>query len=376
MAWSWLDAARYADSDGYESDPLRNMWPWRDWVAKVFNESMPFDQFIVEQLAGDELSEPSLLQRLATGFNRNHRLNNEGGIEPEEWRIEYVADRAETTATVFLGLTWGCARCHDHKYDPITKADYYRLFAYFNQLEEIGNGRGSNNAPPMIDMPELSHVEEFARVSAQTGTAGEAFFGRCGEDAGIQGGAQRVVRGAGRARRTRNCGSASARKRSRSGPRREKNKARRHFLENVYPGAAEIRRAYAAAQASAGPVGAHGLESDGDARRVEDRGTPSCPQPRRVESAGRQGVTARHAWLSAGRLRDEYPRNRLGLARWLVSSDNPLTARVIVNREWERFFGVGLVKTQEDFGAQGAPPSHPDLLDHLASPFRGDVAGT
>ena len=164
MAWRWLDAARYADSDGYESDPLRNMWPWRDWVVESFNSHMPYDRFIMEQLAGDQIEDPSLRQILATGFNRNHRLNNEGGVDPEEWLIEYVCDRAETTATVFMGLTWQCARCHDHKFDPISAKEYYGLFAFFHQLPEIGNGRGANNAPPMIEVSSLEHLEEFAAL--------------------------------------------------------------------------------------------------------------------------------------------------------------------------------------------------------------------
>ena len=164
MAWRWLDAARYADSDGYESDPLRNMWPWRDWVVDAFNRHMPYDQFLVEQLAGDQLKDASLKQVLATGFNRNHRLNNEGGVDPEEWLIEYVCDRAETTATVFMGLTWQCSRCHDHKYDPITQKDYYQLFSFFHQLPEIGNGSGARNAPPMIEVSALPYLDEFVAV--------------------------------------------------------------------------------------------------------------------------------------------------------------------------------------------------------------------
>ena len=166
MAWRWLDAARYADSDGYESDPLRNMWPWRDWVVEAFNRHLPYDQFIIEQLAGDQLDQPTLRQILATGFNRNHRLNNEGGIDPEEWLIEYVCDRAETTATVFMGLTWQCARCHDHKYDPITTQEYYQLFSFFHQLPEIGNGQGASNAPPMMEVSDLRRLDEFAAVRA------------------------------------------------------------------------------------------------------------------------------------------------------------------------------------------------------------------
>lgn len=145
MALVWLDAARYADSGGYQNDIKRSQWPWRDWVIDAYNRNLPFDQFTVEQLAGDLLPAPTDEQLLATAFNRNHRINNEGGIIPEEFRVEYVADRVETTSTVWLGLTVGCARCHDHKYDPISQKDFYRMFAFFNSVPE--KGRDGEIAP-------------------------------------------------------------------------------------------------------------------------------------------------------------------------------------------------------------------------------------
>lgn len=145
MALVWLDASRYADSGGYQNDILRSQWPWRDWVIQAYNDNMPFDQFTIEQLAGDMLPNPTTEQRLATAFNRNHRINNEGGIVPEEFLVEYVADRVETTSTVWLGLTMGCARCHDHKYDPLSQEDFFELFAFFNNINE--NGKDGNIAP-------------------------------------------------------------------------------------------------------------------------------------------------------------------------------------------------------------------------------------
>src|SRR5262249_52543801 len=138
MAWRWLEAARYADTNGYQTDAGRDMWRWRDWVIEAFNRDLPFDQFTIEQIAGDMLSNPTLDQRIATGFNRNHRGNGEGGIVPEEYAVEYVADRVETTATVWLGLTFTCCRCHDHKFDPFTQKEFYQLFAYFNNIPEKG----------------------------------------------------------------------------------------------------------------------------------------------------------------------------------------------------------------------------------------------
>jgi hypothetical protein len=153
MAVRWLDAARYADTSGYQTDGPRSMWRWRDWVIDAFNSNMPFDQFTVEQIAGDLLENPTLNQRIATAFNRNHRGNAEGGIIPEEYQVEYVVDRVDTTFTVWLGLTMGCARCHDHKYDPIRQKDFYQVFAYFNNIPEKGRAIKIGNSPPYIKAP-------------------------------------------------------------------------------------------------------------------------------------------------------------------------------------------------------------------------------
>ncbi|MEI9894655.1 MAG: DUF1549 domain-containing protein [Chthoniobacter sp.] len=138
MVWEWLDAARYADTNGYQGDPTRAMWYWRDWVIKALNDNKPFDQFTIEQLAGDLLPEPTRDQLVATGFHRNHMINGEGGRIPEESRVDYVMDRVETTGTVWMGLTLNCCRCHDHKFDPIKQREYYQLSAYFNSIEETG----------------------------------------------------------------------------------------------------------------------------------------------------------------------------------------------------------------------------------------------
>ena len=167
MAVGWLDAARYADTSGYQNDGPRFMWRWRDWVIHAFNSDLPFDQFTIEQIAGDLLENPSLEQIIATGFNRNHRGNAEGGIIPEEYQVEYVVDRVDTTATVWLGLTIGCARCHDHKYDPIAQTDYYKLFAYFNNLPESGRAIKEGNSPPLIKAPRTEEQEQLAWLDQQ-----------------------------------------------------------------------------------------------------------------------------------------------------------------------------------------------------------------
>jgi hypothetical protein len=164
MAIIWLDAARYADTNGYQTDGERYMWRWRDWVIDAFNSNKPYDQFAIEQIAGDLLPNATIDQRIATGFNRNHRGNGEGGIVPAEYAVEYVVDRVDTTSTVFLGLTIGCARCHDHKYDPITQREYYQLFAYFNNIPERGNAQKYGNSPPMIKAPTRAQQAEVQRL--------------------------------------------------------------------------------------------------------------------------------------------------------------------------------------------------------------------
>jgi hypothetical protein len=166
MASDWLDAARYGDTHGYHSDSQREMWRWRDWVIDAFNANMPFDQFTIEQLAGDLLPGATLSQRIATGFHRNHMLNDENGAIPEEYLCEYISDRVTTTATVWLGLTIGCARCHDHKYDPLSQRDFYRLYAFFHNVPENGLGGRSGNAPPVIIAPTRLQQDELDKLAA------------------------------------------------------------------------------------------------------------------------------------------------------------------------------------------------------------------
>ncbi|MSU58242.1 MAG: DUF1553 domain-containing protein [Pedosphaera sp.] len=162
MAADWLDVARYADTHGFNNDSARSMWRWRDWAIEAFNRNLPYDRFITEQLAGDLLEKPTLDQRLATGFNRNHVINSEGGIIDEEYRVEYVIDRVQTTSLAWLGLTTGCARCHDHKFDPVTQKDFYRLFAFFNNLDEHGEDGRVANASPLMPSPTAPQQAQMA----------------------------------------------------------------------------------------------------------------------------------------------------------------------------------------------------------------------
>jgi len=268
MASIWLDASRYADTNGYLHDHRRTMWPWRDWVIRAYNDNMPYNVFLRDQIAGDLLPNPTPDQLIATGFNRNHGITTEGGSIDEEFLVEYAADRTNTLGTAVLALTIECSRCHDHKYDPITQDDYYSLFAYFNSLENedpATNGRAPAHAPLIQDAASGQRV----MIMRETATPRPTFVLERGQyDAPIQ-----------------------------------------------------------------------------------DR-----PVSRRVP-------------LSLGQAPEGAPANRLGLAQWLTSPDNPLVARVEVNRIWQMLFGRGLVNTSEDFGLQGESPSHPELLDYLASTF-------
>ena len=366
MAWRWLDAARYADSDGYESDPLRNMWPWRDWVVEAFNRHMPYDQFLIEQLAGDQLENPTMRQVLATGFNRNHRLNNEGGIDPAEWLIEYVCDRAETTATVFMGLTWQCARCHDHKYDPISARDYYQLFSFFHQLPELGSARGSSNAVPMLEVSSLPHLEEFAALRAKLDplkvelealrkhkefeTAFAAWLEALGKDEEAR----------------KKLGGDFAKNPVEKWDDKLKGAAKTRYLNTIFEPAKSLR-------AKMIPLEKRDRELTATGSKVMVMGDMEKPRQSHIlvrgafDAPGEPVSPGTPDWLPP--MDESLPRNRLGLAKWLVDPEHPLTARVAVNRIWARFFGTGLVKTAEDFGSQGELPSHPELLDFLAAWF-------
>jgi hypothetical protein len=167
MALAWLDAARYADTHGYHYDNERSMWRWRDWVIDAYNRNLPFDQFTIEQLAGDLLDEPTLEQRIATGFNRNHPINWEGGIIPAEYLNEYVVDRVDTTATVWMGLTMSCARCHDHKFDPISQREYYQFYDFFNQVAEQGADGQKGNAAPFLPVPSDEQARQLAQLESK-----------------------------------------------------------------------------------------------------------------------------------------------------------------------------------------------------------------
>ncbi|MBU3028328.1 PSD1 and planctomycete cytochrome C domain-containing protein [Zobellia galactanivorans] len=286
MTQSWLDVARYADSHGYQDDSYRTMWPWRDWVIHAFNKNLPYDEFLTWQLAGDLLPNATKEQILATAFNRNHPITQEGGVIQEEYRTNYVLDRTNTLGKGILGITLECAQCHDHKYDAISQADYFEMFAFFNQVNERGLQMDAVQAgrrkffadPPYItitkeeteDVLSFIHMDSLSQINVMV----------------MNDSASRTT----------------------------------HILNR------------------------------GQYDQPADSVSPKTPE----------------AILAFS---DDLPKNRLGLAQWLVDKENPLTARVYVNRIWAMLFGKGLVETSEDFGVQGSLPTHPKLLDWLAVDF-------
>jgi len=297
----WLDLARYADSAGYASDPLRTIWLYRDWVIDALNADMPYDQFTIEQIAGDLLPKPTNEQLIATAFNRNTMTNTEGGTDDEEFRVAAVKDRVDTTMEVWMGLTIGCAKCHSHKFDPITQTEYYRFLALFNQTVD----NDQPNESPTLAIPSAEVARQRASVDAQIATIKKRL----------------------------------AKVRDKKPLERQIAGLQRTKLE--VPSVPVMREL---------PRQQHRqthVMIKGNFLVPGDEVTPGVP-------------------AFFGSLPKGVPTNRLAMARWLVDRENPLTARVAVNRIWSQLFGQGIVETEEDFGTQGKSPSHPELLDWLA----------
>jgi hypothetical protein len=363
MALPWLDAARYADSNGFQQDGDTYQWIWRDWVVKALNDNMPFDRFTVEQLAGDLLPNPTQSQLIATAFNRNHLLNGEGGAIAEEQRNVILFDRVDVTATNWLGLTVACAQCHDHKFDPITQRDYYSLMAAFNNVPETGVPGGGPSRIRVADpVVEIVTPEQKARLAELQKAATEAQK----KLRALQDAWQAMV--AANDEFPDKVVLAHARDTSANKFAREK-ALKAYFEEKVAPKEAPqlLKETRAAAKAlddyRAENFPRVMVMSDARPRTtyVLDRGNYLSPTKEKV-------TFATPAFLPP--MPDDFPKNRLGLAKWLVSPEHPLTARVAVNRMWQTLMGVGLVKTTEDFGVQGDVPVYQDLLDWLAVEFR------
>ena len=516
MAQDWLDVARFADSNGYQVDRDRELWAWRDWVVRAFNRNQPFDQFTVEQLAGDLLPSPTLDQRIATGFHRNHMINEEGGIIPEEFLAEYCFDRVETTATAWLGLTFTCARCHDHKFDPISQRDYYGLYAFFHNVTEKGVGDYGapirRSTPPMLQIPTpdqqarldrdraalRSEETSLARRRTEITADPEAWATRVRSDPvtwerlgvellPVHADAPRTIRlklptapsalrltlapnGPGTSTTPRRIAMGELRLRDLRHDRLVPIRARgtldslpaeavtaaldgkpdsaspldwsarsevRIVLmpdlsrDDPAPGPMELELLYrdtggtsdielrletlvepadriptpAIADLLSRPesqwspdhrrqIDEFRLDSSAGFRRLQqsvqqhqrdldalDLSIPVTlvmedaaePRPTHVLLRGAYDRKGERVEPATPAILPAMPKNRrpnrLDLARWLVSPENPLPARVVMNRWWQSLLGTGLVRTTEDFGTQGEMPSHPELLDWLAREF-------
>ncbi len=340
FAAAWLDLARYADTNGYEKDLIRTMWPWRDWVIRAFNSGMTFDRFTIEQLAGDLLDNPTKDQLIATGFHRNTMLNDEGGIDPEEFRTIAVVDRVNTTATTWLGTTMACAQCHDHKYDPITQREFYELYAFFDQTEDDGH-----RMDPLLELPTPEQEREIEKQLAALPAAAPATgdpAAPAASNAPAAPAAPAPPVGGRRQIPVGNAPAPGATAVAKEQPPTDRRATIIHALGMTFPRAMVMRER---AEKRVTHVLLRGnFLTPGD---VVLPGVPSVLPP----------------------FPEDLPKNRLGLARWITSPDNPLTARVVVNRAWAAFFGRGIVATPDDFGTRGEPPSHPELLDWLATEF-------
>jgi mono/diheme cytochrome c family protein len=345
----WLDAARYADSNGYSIDAPRSIWSYRDWVIKAINRDLPFDQFVIDQVAGDLRPNATLDQRVATGFHRNTPLNQEGGIDQEQFRIESIYDRVSTTSTVFLGLTMGCAQCHDHKYDPIAQREYYELFAFLNSVEEptLEFATDKDLAAREAIRKEIAdyhitlnnrHPEIAHRLKDWEANLTPAF--KVDQPPEIKDSFDRAV------------------------DKRTENQVRlltELFLADT-PEYKADQKALAALRKRV-PVFDTTLV-------VSELKTPRVTQIHLGGDFTRKGAGVNPgvpAVLPKIKPRNPQKPDRLDLANWLVDPANPLTARVTVNRIWQSYFGRGIVETENDFGTQGTPPSHAELLDWLAT---------
>ena len=356
MAWDWLDAARYADSNGFQGDRERTMWPWRDWVIRAFNNDMPYDQFTVWQLAGDLLPKATVEQRLATGFNRNHMINGEGGRIAEENRVEYVFDQMKTMGTVWLNLTLQCYHYHDHKFDPIKRREYYELFAFFNQTPVTGGG-GDPQMPPNLAFGSPQQEAERERLQRETDNA-RVLVETAEKDLTAQLSQPEQDEAA---KKLRDILAKPVLNRS-----NDEFAALEKFGDEQAPEYAKLVRSFRAKRKQRDDqfrsLPRVMVMQDMDKRRKTFMLTKGLyNQPTEEVTAGTPAIFPP--------LPSDMPKNRLALAKWLVAPANPLTARVTVNRYWQMFFGTGLVKTTDDFGAQGERPSHPELLDWLAAEF-------
>ncbi len=314
MAMYWLDVARYADSVGIHGDQENSMSPYRDYVIRAFNQNMPYDRFLTEQIAGDLLPEATLDQKIASAFNRLHMITSEGGAQPKEYLAIYDADRVRNMSSALLGTTMGCTQCHDHKFDPFTSKEFYQLASFFADLKEAGVYGGSKWFP-QLEVPTPQQQQSLAEAEKRIADSQQAIVDTAPED----------------------------------DPARKK-------LEELQKKRDEIRRTIPTVIIS---------------QSVEPRVMRVLPRGNWLDDSGEIVEPAFPATLKLGRLETQTAARltRMDLANWLVHPDHPLVARVFVNRLWKLVMGEGLVASLDDFGSQGAVPSHPQLLDWLAVEF-------
>lgn len=360
----WLDAARYADSNGFTRDMPRVIWKYRDWVIDALNANQPFDEFTIDQLAGDLRPEPTLEQRIATGFHRNTMINEEGGTDPEQFRVEAVVDRVNTTGTVFLGLTVGCAQCHDHKYDPISQREYYQLFAVYNSTSFIPG----DQAAPRLDVPTR---DQFARNEPARKTEIRAAISAKERELEAKADDIQIAQDVWEKSLSEDDKKALPFnvKNAVDLPPRDRSEVHKRDLAAHFKATPTARKEFPQ------------LDEIAKLRAEEPQFVNTMvvteeakPRDTFVMIRGdflRPGVAVKPdvpAVLPPLQSASDHA-SRMDFARWLVSRDNPLTARVFVNRVWQRYFGRGLVETENDFGKQGDAPTHPALLDWLADEF-------
>jgi hypothetical protein len=369
----WLDLARYADSNGFTIDGPRNIWKYRDWVIEAFNRDLPFDQFAVEQLAGDLLPNATQPQKVATGFHRNTLRNEEGGIDVEQFRVESIVDRVNTTGSVFLGLTIGCCQCHDHKFDPLAQREYYQFFAFLNNADE-----------PTLELGTPEQIQIRNSIRARFTALDKV---RAKLDPTTY------------PKQLRWEGSLSQQDRAKLPPEIRKILA---IAENgrtpdeartvmTYFRTLDMARHLVGGLgnplpfASAAHAEALAFRLDAETKLTEmKRQEPNIvttlvmqerKTPRKTNVMIQGDFTRKGVEVGPGTpsvlhpLKTTGTPGRLDLARWVVDPTNPLTPRVTMNRFWQHYFGLGFVETENDFGTQGTPPSHPELLDWLGSEF-------
>lgn len=346
----WLDQARYADSHGYSIDGEREIWKYRDWVIASLNENKPFDQFTVEQLAGDLLPNATIQQKIATGFHRNTQINQEGGVDPEQFRMDSIFDRVATTGNVWLGLSIGCAQCHSHKFDPITQKEYYQIFAFLNNQEEPS----IKVYPEHVNVDELNiERTEIERQLADVIKANEAAYVKWETEL------------------TEEQRKALPEATSKLLKVKEDKRKLSERLQLLSSAGISLSDDVSAKQKRLEEIETE-LNQGVSTLILSERKTPrdtfllikgDFTRPDEKVQPGTPAIL--HPLVT-----DNPSPNRLDLAKWLVSPENPLTSRVIVNRTWQQLFGKGIVETENDFGLQGTVPSHPELLDWLAVEFR------